>query len=422
MKDKREASYFTRVEDKYVFKISTAFWHLLIGIISLAGIVGTALFIWSLFPSSKEIIKAAAYPEKEAYPEAARVNLNDLTSQDEQVNVPSSISYSPPPQTLVSNDSENNDPDKQIYQLSFSELKRIIPKEQWQPGYYIYPKGELAWEVEQNENYRTWVDTGFSVELGLEKSYKKIKAENYKKKKNTLDSYIKLLKEIPTQSCKSVLQTILQNVNSSYTDSKLLDSAMNIIAINIQIFPDKADAANQLVGFVLNNPNTAFSFVPFSVGICNQVKENSRSQFLNALINGYYRNFNMSFEVQKDATTQFLDLLPQLSSEDPAKSLRKFYSIYNVKNKSRNDEINRINELYYTQVSAIISDSTIRALQAQQEYNAKKEEKADLRNKSIMAVVAGFIAIALLGTILTLLSIQRILKRIESATNKNNLV
>ena len=59
MKDEKKSSYFNRVEDKYVFRISTSFWHLLIGAITVTAIIGIVLFIYSLIPSSKNEIKAS---------------------------------------------------------------------------------------------------------------------------------------------------------------------------------------------------------------------------------------------------------------------------------------------------------------------------------------------------------------------------
>ena len=48
-----KTNYFTKVEDKYVFRVSTAFWHLLIGIITIAAIVGIVLLVWSIIPPGK---------------------------------------------------------------------------------------------------------------------------------------------------------------------------------------------------------------------------------------------------------------------------------------------------------------------------------------------------------------------------------
>lgn len=296
---------------------------------------------------------------------------------------------------------------------SLSELKRIVPLEQLQPGYWSYPLGELTWQMHQTDQYRQWNPVGENVEQRLERSYKTIKVIKYSQKKIVLDSYLKLLKQVSSANSNEVLNTIVYGMNDRLTNLKLLDSTFTLIAKNISVFGSSKDATQHLINFSLNNPNTTFQFIPFAVQTCNTFSDSIRYQILTVLSNGFYSYFNSNLDVQKAATEQYLSLLPQIHGIEPTNSLRKFYSVYNQKNRKRNDEIAQINQEYNSQIASILADSTMKAMQAQLEYEAAKETKKELRKNSIYAIAGGFISIALLGTILTLLSIQRILKRME---------
>ncbi|MEI7492793.1 MAG: hypothetical protein WCK92_15430 [Bacteroidota bacterium] len=420
MKTSNKTSYFTRVEDRYVFRVSTAFWHLLIGIITITAIIGIVLLAWSIIPPGKEKVKASAYPTKTSYPPVEKVTLADLNMGDEKVVQPPSIQQAPPPVYHAQPEVEN-DPGKPAYDLSLSELKRIIPKDEWQPGFWSYPYGELAWQMHPSDpNYRHWNPSGDNVEQRLERSYRPIKARKYSEKKTALDSYLKILKQVPSIKSTEVLNFIIYNMNDRFSDLHILDSAFTLIAKSLKPFSASSDAAQHLIGFVLNNPKATFDFVPFAIHSCNQISDSARFQFLAGLIDGFYTYFNSNVEVQKEATEQFNKLLPQLPGINPAKALRKFYSVYNQKNQKRNAEIGRIDDEYNTQVAAILADSTMRAMQAEENFLADKEKKSELKSKSLYVVAGGFIAIALLGTILTLLSIQRILRKMELLAESKN--
>ena len=415
-----KTNYFTKVEDRYVFRVSTAFWHLLIGLITIAAIIGIVVLAWSVIPPGKEKVKASAYPTKASYPPVEKVTLAELNMNDEKVMPPPTVQQAPPPAYHPKTQVEN-DPGRPAYDVSLAELKKIIPKDEWQPGYWSYPYGELAWQMHPSDpNYRNWNPSGDNVEQRLERSYIPIDAKQYSQKKAALDSYLKILKQIPSSKSSEVLNFIIYNMNERFSDLHVLDSAFTIIASSLKTFSGSTDAAQNLIGFVLNNPKSAFDFIPFAILTCNQISDSLRFQLLTGLTDGFYTYFNSDVEVQKDATEQFTKLLPQLRGINPAKALRKFYSIYNHKNQKRNEEIGRINEDYNSQVTAILADSTMRAIQAEAKYFSDKEKKSEFKSKSLYVVAGGFIAIALLGTILTLLSIQRILRRMESIAESKN--
>ena len=420
MKSFKNSNYFTKVEDKYVFRVSTAFWHLLIGIATLAAIVGIFLFLWSVIPSGKDSIKIDKYPDKPKYPPFEKVSLADLHLVEEksQPSLPlimDTITIAQPQQQVII----EYDADKPSYDLALLELKKIIPDDQWKPGRWVITN-QLGWEMYHSDQYRRWESTGNTMEDYLESIYRVIKAKKYADKKRVLVSVTKIVKQVPGDIKGLPIQNISSSVNSNWSDLKMFDSICAVIEGNVNSFGKKNsnEMIENMIRFGFNNPNTVFEFIPFAIKTVNQFSDSLRSSIFSLLSSSFYSYFNGNIEMQKEATQQFSELIPQLNGYNPTKALRKFYSIYNQKNRKRNDEMVRLMNEYESQLKSLVADSLIQAQMAEVKYNENQSKKNDLRWKSLYVVGGGFIAIALLGTILTLLSIQRILKRIENVAEK----
>lgn len=418
----RISSYFNKVEDKYVFRVSTAFWHFLIGLLTLASIVGIVMFLWSVIPPGKADVKAAEYPAKPTYPPVEKVSLADLHLTEEKVqpivnNIDTMPVYKPREevQTVY-------DPNKPAYDLALAELRKIIPDVQWKPGKYEITN-QTGWELYHSDQYRRWVPTGSSMEDYLDNIYRIVTVKNYSEKKKALDAVTKIVKAAPANNKGKPIEYISSSINSNWQDLKLLDSICTIIAGSLKTFNDKnsANAIQDIIRFIFNYPNVAFDFVPFAVKTCSQLSDSLRTQVLLLLTSSYYNYFHENIEVQKEATEQFIELLPQLHGFAPARALKKFYSVYNEKNKQRSEDIARMLSDYDAQVNTIVADSIRQALQNEYNFRKAQEDKSNLRWRSLQTIGGGLIAIALLGTILTLLSIQRILKRIEGAAENKSL-
>ena len=421
MNNFKKSSYFTKVEDKYVFQVSTAFWHLLIGLITIAAIGGILLFLWSVIPASKNSVNVQPYPQRPVFPPVEKVNLTDLNLNEEKVQPQPNIVealpvYTPPkPEVQVA-----YDPDKPAYDLALEGLRKIIPENQWKPGQWEITN-QLGWDMYHSDQYRRWVPTGNNIEDYLESIYRSIDAKKYKEKKSALESVTKIVNAMPADIKGIPVQYVSNSVNSDWKDLKLFDSLCSEIAKNVTFFgKETANATERMTQFGFNEQNSAFEFIPFVVKTSKQFSDSLRFSVFSTLASSYYNYFNKNVEIQKDATEQFNELIPQLHGINPAKALKKFYSIFNQKNKDRNVSIARMMNDYELQINSIIADSARQAMQAEITYIEKQGEKKDLRWKSLQAVGGGFVAIALLGTILTLLSIQRILKRIEIFAEKGN--
>jgi hypothetical protein len=413
MKSLKKISYFTRVEDKFVFRVSTAFWHILIGILTLAAIIGVLLLAWSIIPPTKKQIKATEYPAMAPYPPVKEVTLADLKGNVEQP-VPQVVEQAPPPQMNDTKAEPENDPDKAGYDLSLSVLKKNIPHDQWQSGYWSYPLGEIAWQTYHTEKYRQWIPSGDNMEQKLDRSFQVIHINKYAEKRIALNAYLKIILQVAEENKGEILNSIINNMNDKLTDIQLLDTTFTCIAENVKQFTlAQKETTQKMIEFVTNNPNSTFDFIPFAIQTCQKFPDQSRYQILTALTSEFYNAFNRNAKMQKEATDQFNNLLPQLKVVDPVQSLIKFYAVYNQKNRERNEVIRRINDEYNTKVAVIVADSTMRAMQAEAKFLADKNKKSELRTKSFYVIGGGFLAMALLGTILTLLSIQRILKRME---------
>ena len=411
--ESKKNSYFNKVEDKYVFRVSTAFWHLLIGLISLAAIIGIAVFVWSLIPSSRQTITSSPLPSKPNFPAVEKVNLSDLNFGDEKaqpISVPlNQPIYQAKPQVI-----NEYDPDKPAYDVSLSELKRIVPPGQWEPR-VLKISNQLGWDLYHSEPYGWWVSNGRTVEDNLENIYRNLKLKKYSEKKKAIDSFIKIANSVPEDYKAKVIEDISMSINSNWSNLKILDSLSSSLANEIRTFNGikHSEAIHNLISFSFNTPQNIFDFIPFASKACIEFPDSSRTEALNVIISAYYNYFNNNVEVQKDATKQFIDLMPMIRGVNRAFALRKFYSVYNRKNQKRNEHIAQLLNEYNSQISVIIADSTMRAQNEEGKYRISQMAKSELRWRAAYAVGGGFIAIALLGTVLTLLSIQRILKKLE---------
>jgi hypothetical protein len=314
------------------------------------------------------------------------------------------------------------DPDKPAYDLALAELKKLIGEQQWKPGKYEITN-QMGWDLYHSDQYRRWVPTGSSMEDYLDNIYSTVRAKKYAEKKKVLDAAAKIVKAAPENNKGKSIEYISASINSNWQDIKLIDSLCTMISANLKTFAGKnsAKAIQNVIQFSFSNPDVAFDFIPFAVKTCSKISDSLRSPVLSLLASSYYNHFNRNIVVQKEATEQFIELIPQLHGYDPAKALRKLYSVYNEKNRQRSETIaNNIN-IYNAQVNAIAADSIRQVLQNEFDYREKQTTKSNLRWRSLQAIGGGLIAIALLGTILTLLSIQRILKRIETAGENKKL-
>jgi hypothetical protein len=410
-------NYFTRVEDNYVFRISTAFWHILIGLLSVAAVAGIVFLCWSLIPPSKEKIKAAESPVKPQYPPSAKVTIADLTVQERREE-PVEIQTPPPPREAEAVPS--SDPDKAAYDLLLAELKKIIPQESWQHGYWDYPYGRLAFQMyPSNPHYKVWVAQGGDVPQELEGAYRRMNLENYGQKKSVLASFLRVIRAVPQPSSYSVLLTIMENVSDRLNDLNRVDSIFKSISVALNTFQQSPDAAGLLIRYSMYNRNDCFVFMNIVSKTCAMFPADKRLAVATAISDAYYRYYNNNIQAQKEATDEFITLIPQIGTMVPDYAIMRFYLVYNQKNQQRNLEIARIDEDYNLKIQAIYTDSVTRAQMAEMNYMMKKEKKSELRVKSYYVILGGFVAIALLGTILTLLSIQRILRKMERTSEIN---
>jgi hypothetical protein len=417
-------NYFNRFEDRYVFRVSTAFWHFLIGLLTISAVAGILFFLWSVIPPSKEKIKAMEYPVKTSYPPVAQVAVSDLLKEEpKSATFQPVVQETPPPSETAGQTETVQDPDKPSYDLLLLELKKIIPQDKWQSGVYVYPYGELAWQLHPaNPNYRQWVAQEHSLADKLETVYQKMKLENYRQRKAILFSYLRVVKQVPAQDSYEVIYAFMDNANRKFSDIARIDSLSKAIASSIKNFRQSAEAAKVLVQFSLNNPNDCFDFLRLVNDYSVKFADSIRLPMTVRMIEGYYFYFNNNLEAQKEATSEFMQLVPQLKGKPLNSLLPKFYLIYAQKNQQRNNEIAQIENSYKLTIESIRQDSINRSNEAELMYQKKKESKSSWRMKAVYAIFGGFVAIALLGTILTLLSIQRILRKMEVSMAARNVV
>jgi len=135
--EKLKSTYFTQVENKYVFNVSRIFWHIFIFIGTLAIVLGIFLFLYGLIPPFKKHVEKSATPTKQAYPNAITVSLSDLKLEEikpvkkEIAEKESEIV----PETPMVDNTKKIDPAELDYQNSLKILQKLLPAK----GHYEYP-------------------------------------------------------------------------------------------------------------------------------------------------------------------------------------------------------------------------------------------------------------------------------------------
>ena len=417
-------NYFTKVENKFVFNLSLIFWHIFIALSTLTIIICLVVFLWSIVPSSPREVEKQSYPAKKQYPAPVKVALNELELEVVKIEEAPPVASEPEQLTSTAPITQVPEDTKGIieYQNSLNSLKTLIPpsKYTWAgSGYWTYPQGERYWTFYKQEKYRQWVTTESGIDDKLKSSYKIAKANNYTEKKQMLDGYISILKLLPEEKRSSVLQDLLGNVADNIPHNiKIYQSLTKVVSIMSNEKNTTYVAA--LVRFGKNNPNDGSAFIDYTATIISKFAIPQQVNIIDRLTNSYYNYFNQNIDKQKEATDLFIPLVAQIKSELQSKAIMRYYGLYLNKNFDRDNSITQIENEYKQAMNEIDIQYNTEQLQAQLEYNAKKESKEVFRNKSLLGIAGGVCVVVIISTLLVFLSIQRSVRKIEEKISVQN--
>lgn len=411
-------NYFSKVENKYVFNVSLIFWHLLIAIATLGIVVSVLIFLWGIIPPALKKVVKQPYPEKKEYPAPIKVTLADLhLDQIENIKLPQIVD------SMVVKKPDEQKPIEDLtgkveFESTMDTLKTLIPpsKYSWEgKGYYVYPQGELIWQVYEREIYRRWVVTEDGIPEKLNSSFRRANAIKYTQKKSMIDGYMKILKLLPENLRLDALQNMMKIVaNNVQRNNDILNAISGVIVKMDKTERNNINIINILARFGIDNPNDGVPFINYVATIIDKFDKSQQYNCVSQLKNGYYGGyFSQNLESQKEATNLYIPLLSQMKPEQQANTLLTYYSIYLDKNNKRNEQIAQINSDYNQAIKLIENQFTSDQISAQQDYESKKAEKEKFRLRALTGLGGGIVLIVLIATFLAFLAIQRSVRKIE---------
>lgn len=384
----------TKIEEKYVFKVSQYFWHIIVGFISLGIVAGVFLLIYGVFPTFKTTV------EKEKYPPLVEVTYSDVNN----ALLGKKKEYQPEPisQSYTSQSESYTDEDYKIFEKKLDTLKQQIPPEKYTwdaTGYWYYPYGE------RYSSYRSWIEADIGLYRRLDKAYDNSSAYSYNLKADLISAFIKLVKLFKETNRVSALQYAANICQQSVSKSVILIG--KLAQSYNQYGESDLSYLYTLSNFAKSNPREGEKFIDLVITTANMMDKKNKTSALEILKDNFYRYYNTKIEQQIEATNDFLTFIKKFNIDKQVEALDKYYEISVIKNRNREQEINRIENDYTQKLS-----------EAEMEYLASQAEKADLRTKGIYGVASGLVFIAFIALLLVLLSIQRYIKNIENKIEK----
>lgn len=393
--------FLEKLEEKFVFKTSRYFFHVLVGIAILGLLSGVLLLLWGITPSAKPEVK------KTEYPPAIQVSAEELLP----VVIPpakaakpkeAAAQPAPAPETPAGEKkTEIMDSTQIAYNRALDSLKALIPpakyswadRGRWERGYYRDRRGNY-----QYGDY--WVIDAYGLQSQLESAFREAGAESFTQKTALLDSYLPVLRLFEEKQRVAVLKSLLLYTKESVAASQ---SNVALLAAAIPNFStEKTDFLNKLAQFGKKNPRDGAAFIAYANQILPNFDRAYAEPVLDALINSYYRFFD-DIEYQKRVTGPFLSLLPRFEGPYQARAVEAYYSMYFSKNQSREQQI------------ALIERQYERDLREAESILAQKQAaKAVHRYRGLIGVGGSIMFIAVVALILVLLSIQRNIKEIRA--------
>ncbi|MDP3359641.1 MAG: hypothetical protein Q8S41_09870 [Lutibacter sp.] len=415
-----KTNYFSKIENKYVFNMSLIFWHIFIALSTIAVIISLLIFLWSITPSFQKNVEKQSYPEKKQYPDPVKVNLFELKL--EEVKLEEAPPESPDTVAVIEKKQVVEDiTGKKEYESSFNTLKTLIPpsKYSWEgEGYWYYPQGERFWTYYKQEQYRQWISTEPGIDSKLSSSYRNVNAKNYVKKKQILDGFISIVKLLKEEKRATALQILMNHMTDNIVQNDSIYKVLTKV-VNKMLKVDNLEYLDQLVRFGKINQNDGVPFIEYTATIINNFDVSQKTISIDNLVKSYYNYFKQDLHKQIESTNLFLPFLYKIKVGQQGNALMKYYGVYLNKNIERDNKITQIENEQQKQITEIETQYNLEQLQAQQEFNAKKESKQNLRYKSMIAIGISILIIVLIATILVFFSIQRSVRKIEEKIAMN---
>lgn len=385
-----------QVEEKFYFKTSRFFWHLLVGIGGLALFGGLLVYLWGMTPSTKPGVTKPLYPPPVAVTPDEIMQRLAPRVEVAQVTPPA---LETPPATPVPPAAQPPQVDTLAiaYQAAMDSLRKLLPETRF------------AWDSQHRYQERGWYDGRWyeggwqTVVVGisdkLQNAFAQANANDLASQTKLLQAFAELVAQVGEplrmEALESGMAICKNDVVTSITGVKLLNAAVpHYTAYDVSHLAQLAD-------FSQRNPRDGLAFIEYANTIIPKFDTKQREAALKTLIRSYYRNFD-NIAKQREATDLFLGMLASFPVENQVSALNEFHQLFMQKNQERTQVIQMMDREYQSKLS-----------EAEEVLAAKKARKAALRSIAWKVASGSVVLIAFIALFLVLLSIQRNLRQMR---------
>ena len=378
-----------QVEERFYFRTSHVFWHLLAALGGLALLGGVLVFLWGLTPSLKPGVSEPQWPE----PIAVAADEIKQELQPASTPPPSELANRVSPAARAANGARSQPADSLTlaYQVSLDSLKALLPanKFPWQS------RGH--WE--RNWYRNRWVVDVVGIQEQLDAAFERTGAHSPVAKKQVINGLTTLLAAFPLDSRYAVFRGCIDccknDVATAAHNLSLLHAALPLFSDN------QVRMTDVLATFIKKNPRDGQRFVSYSSGLLPGFASEARESVTQVLVESYYSFFN-DISKQQEATNLFVPMIGDFEPVDQANALAKYYEMFVSRNATRQQQIARMQESYQAELN-----------QAKIVVAEKKASKTGWRSLGWKLIAGSLAAVAFLALFLVLLSIQRNLKMLR---------
>lgn len=381
-------SFLETFEEKFYFKTSHLFWHLLTALAGLALVAGIGILLWSLTPSFKPGVKKPVYPEPVKVT-AEEIKMRIAPPVRARVIAPTPVeTVQPAPTEVKPAVPTTEDPAEKAYLAAMDSIRLLLPPAKF--------KWETRGHWEETWYERRWVVDYYGIADRLKSVFNNVNADDFKSKQQLLTAYVRLMALFPEDQRLTVFRAAIdyskEDVPTSVSNIELLKTSVpNFNTYN-------SDFVADLATFGRKNPRDGRPFIEYVNSIMPKFNRDIRPLILTNMISSYYNLFNL-IERQKEATDLFLAMLPSFSSEEHPKALVEFYRAFVGKNYERESQIKELERQYERKLE-----------EAEAVLAHKKAVKSKYRLNGLKVVGGSIVFIAFLALFLVVLSIQRNVK------------
>jgi hypothetical protein len=398
-----QENLITKIEDKYVFTISTIVWRVFIAVAALGMAVGIALFLWGVIPAFK------SSPDKEKYPTVTSVSLDELNGRLLPQQQQQSRPVMPPERPTRYTEQTEKEAEQMMkfgeYGGALDTLRALMPESHytWQSqGRWNFPYGVQSWNYYHDARYRQWIVTVYGIPDRIDRACKEAGITTDPDRNQFLLMCAKFVRGYPMEKRGQALDAALKaaqiNISKSISNLNLL------VVLRDHIFKERSNILLSFADILSRNPSDGASLLEYALTAVDSFDVTVRDNVVIAMVTDYSQRFNNRLDREKEFTDLFLGMAKSFDSKLQLPALEKYYDLAIAKNAERERVIRRIDARHETALA-----------QAELEYQAATAKKSEWRLLGLYGVGAGVATIAFIALLLVLLSIQRYVRKIAES-------